>query len=319
MLVCTTWQNLIGSQDADLQLWKPCFDMHEKQVTYPIDLSQYQLYQEKLKVSIATRKEDFRQLLNSINERFNVAPPLNEKSDLTVLLEVLIRKKQFETLALCLLFKPTFDTNKIAHMLVRTFDGQITANNTFCEELLIKLHYNVPELFRCQTCQALIKKCLFMACSGITIGDYLKCGIDFSTLDWNTPIPDIPEFNHSFLFESFETLAYSLYPAILQGMNATFVSPNRIPSSAFTDKKLDGYKRTDPVSEEEVKQFLRDLVFNCNLNLEMQMQFLNGPTQSALDYCRNLANSQYLPPDNVFKVVLDEYDLAKSTTRVEEL
>ncbi|MBS0655945.1 MAG: hypothetical protein JSR46_09225, partial [Verrucomicrobia bacterium] len=146
MRVCTTWQQLIGSQEADVLLWKPVFDMHEKQVTYPIDLSRYPLYQDKLKVSLATRKEDFRQLLNSSNARFNFAPPLNEKSDLTDLFKRLIQSKQIEKLALYLLFRPSFDVDAIATMLRRTFTGPTTANTTFCEKLLIKLHYNVPKL-----------------------------------------------------------------------------------------------------------------------------------------------------------------------------
>ncbi|MBS0654446.1 MAG: hypothetical protein JSR46_01595, partial [Verrucomicrobia bacterium] len=310
IMVCTAWQNLIGHQDSDFQLWKPVFDMHDKQATYPIDLSNFTLYQAKLKISLATRKESFQNLLARSNVRFQVE--LDEKSDLTEHFKLLINKREFEILALYILCRPTFNSQAVAKFLTDTMHTYKEAR-LFCLKLLIKLQYNLRALFAGMHPAAAARLCVDLLHCGVQVAEILQCKADFSDADRYAAFP---LRTTSLLREIFDSVAIHFYPQ--QQDQVTFVPRSIDYDPKFTDNKLDGYKTIEPISKDKVEQSIRELVFNCKLNLHLSFKpLMFFPPISMLEYWRGAADAAELPKDNVFKAVLDEYDSEDAAMSVE--
>ncbi|MBS0655175.1 MAG: hypothetical protein JSR46_05320 [Verrucomicrobia bacterium] len=305
--VCSAWK--IHLQDN--QFWIKPFTLHINSITYPIDLSSATTCKTKLQLSKVTREQDFQTLIDNDNKRYGIA--LDKNSDFTDFFAKLIKEGNSERLALYLLYKPKFDESKIFYDLrscgtVREF--------SFCISLLIKLHYNLSGILKHEVVGS---RFIMMELLGTTlhsdidieIPDLLKCTIDFSSEEM-----DADTSNSSFSILYYFLICW-LYPLYEQGFfkdTQSFVDPR--PSLTLTDKRLLKYCNTGKASETKATQFLRDLVFNCKLNLDIKKEIIPGrgadflpcKTYSVLSVLREMAKLPELPKNNAFKIVINEYD-----------
>ncbi|MBS0655451.1 MAG: hypothetical protein JSR46_06730, partial [Verrucomicrobia bacterium] len=329
--VCGAWKRLF---DED-RWWERPFNTHTKSITYHIDLSSAAGLRAKLKLSIETRRIDFQKRIGIAETKYEAnweAIKQNNKGEYTEQLLALIDLGEFKELALCLLHKQPFDVTKIAQYLTETESKYIELSQPeddclFCLFLLFRLHFDLSNFF--ETSRYNLSYYLAHAIRyGITLSDLSKCGLDLSTT-WPSAS------NRSFCGSSFSACLETIYSyyrrlmPLLQDVNTTppfmekgfgekylDIAYDLLPASWVTKEedpceRLRNYIKPADVSEDDLEQFLRDLLFtshldftisvnysdlNCYLQREYGLPPQGGPA-SLLEILRYAATSIRLPED----------------------
>ena len=201
---------------------------------------------------------------------------------------------------------------------------------------MIKLKYNLLEFFNhLEDDETFILECALNGFKKMTITDLLESGYTANLVERKK--------NISVLSASAKWMIKIFYNS---GKFQTSPFLKNRSGASFTDEKLQGYIRNDPISENDIKNILFDLLTKAHLNLDMicpamaGMELWNGPaelrqlvmdmgsldnsTQSqfrqstildiqldegpALSQLRQLATSPFLPQSNAFSQALAEYD-----------
>ncbi len=302
-VVCKAWQQELNT---DL-FWSPILSFYADNWTYEIDLSSEKTPKGQVKLFLETRKKDLGDLLKKCGCDKDVKDVLNRTIDLTPFLSGLIQDGMFEELAQCLLFKPLCDANRIIAELI----SSLGSAPSFCFDLLIKLHYDLTSFFKDFFSKepfikiAILLHVLGTAVKGLSLVDFLKSGCDFRAFE--TESVDLRS-NFSFLTAPLRSIPLICYYTG-KFAPAPFQMDHEKPPP-FTDKKLTKWIKTDRLSEQELEQFFRDLLFKCNLNLNIRVPVsydLDRPG-TALSRFKAVANS--LPSSNALKTALAEYEKA---------
>jgi hypothetical protein len=338
--VCKQWKGLL---EADF-LWKPYHqdtfssrDYRIARMTYPHDIPKDASMKEQVRIAtgvIKKMKMDFRKYLKNLSgfdfenlmSRLSIKPTISimpgtntirfetpQISEMTYdkdittscFFDCIKSKMSAEQLAKALLFNPATNANTIAKELSKNRTIKL-ADFRFIIELLIKLHYDLTDFFTSLNDDQ--KEMIISFAIGgeldITLSDYVQSGCAFSSLERNTKNSSS---NYSMLLATLRT-ALNCYPErkfSLKGLQEMF------GSSSFKDERLVSLKRKQPFSENDLIQFLRDLMFNCKLNLDIKVSGMGMdrvPEGSAIARFEWIThNCPFLPKNNAFKVVLDEY------------
>jgi hypothetical protein len=343
-LVCKKWLEL---QEGD-DLWEPILNRFFGRVKYDIDLSSSDRYIDKVKLVVKNLKE-FKFAFWSCQRHAGTGPnafykdmPIIEfeyfligaPNFITESIVRLIPKGNLEPVAKLLLFKPVFDADQVASQLFQFVLGS-DCNYSFCFQMLIKSHMDLSAFFESTLFSSdggdnlvwgeegvipvkreMIWQVFLRQVDGLGLSDYLECGFNLSALEKNT---DDVSSNYS-VFVEFLLIAMHGYQSgtFSEGLIEETWSkshPAFAPCS-FTDKKLMEMKSKYPISEREVGQIFRDLIFKCKLNLNIPLElkpellamFPSLPeVGTALAFFEAYAHAPFMPKNNVIKEVWNEY------------
>jgi hypothetical protein len=311
-LVCRAWQKVL----EDDSLWKPAFIRCVQICTYDIDLSSAPTYQKQVKLVIETTLHDFKETLIACavalgKPRGKIEEPTSsetkyflEKIDHTDLCEKLIAKGKLELLAKLILFKPKFDPNKLAEILILFIfsqDQQLRAQVYFVFGLIVKLGYHtLPFLNKLlvlfpRLLADITTGLMFGCCKGIKISSLIKSGFTPHLVELQQP--------HFSVLQQFLPHFAGFYST-----KGRFEAPPLLGATpSFSDEKLQKHIRKGPFSEEELKEFIFDLLTRSHINLYVSCPEL-GPFRAgtALSQLRQLATR--LPADNAISGALAAYD-----------
>ena len=302
--VCKEWKNIL----QDNVFWKPIFDFHIKDLTYQVDLSSVETYQEKVKLFINSGRKELQSVLDQINCKIDALHVLNKNNDVTELFETMIKENKFEPLAFCLLFKPSFDANKIAELLYSSRGNRaIGAAAFFCFQLLIKSHYNLSAFFQKhlspenlpkgtmgnEAKMSIYNEVVLRLIDGLTLGDYLKSGFNlnaFENKDYSV-VDSVLWFASRF----YQTGKFSLDHSLI------------LTPSSFLNKKLVELESKNLFSENELQQLIHDVVFDPKLNRMPEFQVHKSGNNRSMTLLEIVSNLPSLPATNAIKGVFEEY------------
>lgn len=284
--------------------------------TYDIDFPSEINHQQRVKLVIETTLNDFKETLIACavalgKPRKEIKEPTSseiryflEKIDHTDLCEKLISSGNFELLAKLILFKPKFDPNKLAEILILFIfsqDQQLRAQVYFVFGLIVKLGYHTLPFLN----KVLVLSPRFLA--DITTGLMFGCckGIKTSSLIKSGFAPHLAELQqpHFSVLQQFLPHFAGFYSA-----KGRFEAPPLLGDTpSFSDEKLQRHIRNGPFSEEELKEFIFDLLTRSRINLYVSCPVLGSlRAGTALSQLRQLA--AFLPAGNAVSGALDAYD-----------
>lgn len=304
--VCQTWNLILQKEAHSCLIWEPIFDFHVKNLTFCMDLSLATNCKEKVKLFIETRKRDLENIQKSLDEcslSVNVQCFLDRKNDSTPLLKLLIKHQKFESVALALLYIQFFDPNQIALALHESIVNEVLESK-FCLQILFKLGHNLREYIekvhplnvtKLMACNA----ALIPQFNGVRVEDLLKSGYKFSSI--------VNEDENLQGDSFFSILLMTIFTCYKGGKFSP--GPLQFTPTPLISKRLEKFKRQDPPSECEIRQFLMDLILTCNLDLNRKMTpmpiFLSeGGT--LLTFIKSMATHPGMPQSNLFSDLLKE-------------
>ncbi len=315
-LVCKGWQTLT----SDNVLWKPVFNRYIRNTTYDINHSPVTSFKHKIILLKETRLTDFEKIIlecikeeststdsiQTLAELTRLGPKrfLNEY-DLTELINFLINNKHIESAAKLLLFKPPIDSKKVFRKIIaiQNYSARLPIFNNyeFIEQLMIKLGYKsrvISSIIASDTfisATAMLTSFIQLKVNGLKISDYIASGYRFNG-------------GARVLFPITEACHLLFYST------GTFESPTDLNDSdpvSFSDEKLEKYIRKRPFSEEDLKEFILDLLTKVGFNLDEiypETDYFNFKEGTLLSQFRQLVDTVHFPKPNAFSKALAEYD-----------
>ncbi len=234
---------------------------------------------------------------------------LNEY-DLTDLVNFLINTKHLESAAKLILFKPKCDMEKILSNLSmetislffeETNHSPDTNNYDFIEQLIIKLGYkNNHNILGFDFLTSFIQ----IKVNGFKISDY--------GLNIHHHIPDgsslsMPRKSSRQVLFSITEKCYQLFYS--KGTFESPISPSDSAPVSFSDEKLQKYIRKGPLSEDDLKDFILDLLTNTRVNLdEIYPEMASLKESTLLSQFRQFIDTLPFPQPNALSKALAEYD-----------
>ncbi len=243
-----------------------------------------------------------------------------KEHDLTDLIKKLISKKELESISKLFLFKPKFNASAIAKNLsdeTHKASPDMWATYNFTQQLMLKLNYDVGDYYvKMLNSNQLLTSFIFTPIvglvNGLKITDYMANGCLFT--------PPKSRVSSQMLL-SIPVTCHQLFYSTGKFQSPTYLSSNN-NQVFFSDEKLQRYIRTSPPSEDDLKEFILDLLTKVGFDLDTiypEKDFLKEGT--ILSQLRQVAEMLPLPKPNAFSKALDEYDQmqAKKQTQAEKL
>jgi hypothetical protein len=320
--VCQDWWRL----QQDDCVWKAVFDRCLESLRYDIDFSPGESCLGKVKLFIETMEghRDFfmkcaaphKFSLYVGNQPFksekllSCVARLNHSCRIQELFKMMIAGKDFKNLASLLLFNHKIEyPSLIASKLTTSPSSRHLKSTQLCLDIMIKLHYDLSSFFRTYTTPSekyvysvsQFVQTLFSDVNELSITDYLASGCDFHAVEVEGQV-SLFSLTARYLVRLFyRTGTFQIHPAkAVEVANRPY----------FTDELLQKHIRKAPISEEEVKNLVLDLLTKTHLDLNMvgprmRIGVESGP---ALSQLRQLASSPHLAQPNAFSEALKEYD-----------
>ncbi len=313
--VCKAWNALM----SDDYLWKPIFDQCMANLTYDMDLSSAKTLRDKVILIDQTKLHDFFKTLLECNgvlkEDKWIKPTdfikakyyLNEY-DFTDLIIQLILRDLVDTVAKLILFKPKFNATRVAHHLFSTSFIKSSEMYVFCIHLMVKLRYNLNSFFKgnVKWVDRLISF-QFKNCNinGIKISDYITVGLDCNQAGKESLLCKmLPELEFFYLLGPWANLIV-----------ASFQSPQPNLTGQLSDEKFARHVRKDPFSENDLKEFILDMLIQEKANPVIYPAKGTFPGGNAISQFRHvvneMVNNHTIPASNAFSQALAAFDEAK--------
>jgi hypothetical protein len=222
--------------------------------------------------------------------------------------------KKIELTTKLILLRPKFDASQVACILYQL--RQTSMDYDICFDLMIKLNYDLSAFFeaacyprddrgvitfRSQAFLFFAQHALCSQVEGITLGDYVKCGLQFNLIEHVAKASLLLGVAGLLLQWYNEEKKFECTVPIFEGCK-------HIPS-------VHAHMRKVSPTEEEVKNLIFDLLTKADLDLNLFCQadwfqppipgMADGP---ALSLFRTIANSDFLPQPNAFSQALKEFD-----------
>jgi hypothetical protein len=316
-LVCSNWRNL----QPDNTVWQPVFNRFAEELTFEVYFPPGATYIDKVKRFMLSLRNSKSLMIDCLMKTpsdthttntfyigyFSRTPVLYFlnylKTDLknTESFIKLIQKGELELLAKLLLFRPDFKASEIALELAASPNKNTKAEVAFVFNLMIKLNYKMSALFKTMTKgsphfpgHSALNSVFFSFCGEIKISDFIASGCSFARVESTTPdfsvlhdlLPHFKAFYQKGVFE---------------------VPHHNHSKPVFYDRTLRRHIRKDPASENDLEEFILDLLTKAGLDLDIfcpEKDELEKGT--ALSQLRQLAI--LLPKGNAIKQALDAYD-----------
>lgn len=322
-LVCKKWKTV---QQVN-SLWRPVLNRWIKVYKYDIDLSTEKTYKEQLISYKENRLNDFKALLIEIAIKLEKSESSLPKLTLleakyfldkiyhTDLFIQLIRKEEFTNLFKIILCKPRFNLLELFSYMksYHCYYHSKCRESNMLISLLIKLNYNIhnihndffvmhkPQGYNHANGIAMfaLSTSLLGQFKGIKVADFIASGIIFNYPEKTDPRVSVLKEFLPYFKDFYET---GTFQSSLDCRNICFDS----------DEKLKKYLRMAPCSEEELKDFIFDLLTIADLNLNRfcspwgNFTWGNFEAGTALSQLRQLA--QVLPVGNAAARALKEFD-----------
>ncbi len=311
-LVCKEWRR-VASDDV---LWKPIFQRCLENLTYDINDSSAANFKDKVKLLNSTNLKDFKKIIKELYDKNNIIEKeltrlgfkrFLKEHDLTDLIKELISKKELESIAKLLLFKPKIDANAICQGLrkKRTAElGEMFDVYIFIQELMLKLKYNIGNSYFNTTRniapdELLLRIFIYSpVCgpvNGLKITDYMANGWLFN--------PPKFKISSQLLFFIVKNCVRECYST------GKFQGPTRCYEVPFSDEKLQRYIRKSPPSEEDFNEWILDLLTKVGFDLDQPYPIQNlAKERTILSQLREIANEPSFPQPNALSKALAEYD-----------
>ncbi len=316
-LVCRRWQHL----GLDKNLLEPFFQQFVDNLTYDIDHSSVENYKEKIILIKKTQLEDF---VKTIKECIETAPELeNELTilgakrflieyDITDLIKKLISKNKPESVSILFLFRPKFDVNAITEELFEKIkeiskqSHELHNEFNFCIQLMLKLKYHACDIYKKYIKDdidmvSLMTKPIISNVNGLKITDYMENGHFFTPPTIKSSVRALIYITSEIWFKFYVNNKFKI------PFNLNFSDP--LTQISFGDKKLQGHIRKTDLSEDDLKEFILDLLTKVGFNFDE----INPATglikkDTLLSQFRQSLGIFPLPQPNAITKALEEYD-----------
>ncbi len=322
-LVCKEWRLLQMEKENNTLLWEPVFNRCVADLTYDIDHASATTYEQKAKLINKTRLDDFIKafkkciILNKELDKKTRDFDLSESNhryylkeyDMTLLIQNLVGTRRIDCLSVAaqlILFRAKFNANAVAKSLYAEILNYIKTNHLFCLFLMIKLKHDLSQFFQEATeknANTLLLK-LFTyplktnSFNGIKMSDYLASGYSLNVEKLGLKFEPFPCILMSYFEDCYSTGQFQI-PFYYYFENDAFVNDN---------EKLTKYIRKTPVSENDLKEFILDVLIHEEKNPMFYPAKGASPEGTALDRFRHMVFSSPIPRPNAFSEALAALD-----------